>query len=114
MSERSVAAEGPAFAARVEAFKRAAHGVWTGGAPSRASCRFERLAPGARSNWSFPDFEHHPCTPVMQAVGEAAWNDRGFVGQARIVPMMSEGDHSEHTAEDELRKARDESAKHGL
>ena len=79
---------GAPFEQRVRAFRAASLGVWRGGPPAKPRCRFQRRPPGGSGlKWELPNFMTHPCTPAPQAVGEAAWHDRGFVRQAAIVPV---------------------------
>ena len=81
----SLEAHGQAARRRLRAqhrhFLAASRGVWLGGPPARAPCKFVRTAYSDR-----PDFEHHPCTPGPQALLEAVWRDTGYLGRANLVP----------------------------
>ena len=85
----SLATLGPAAARRLRAqhrtFRAATRGVWRGGPPARAPCKFVRVA-----HESVPDFERHPCTPGPQAIMEAVWRDTGYLGHANVVPNVPE------------------------
>ena len=76
----------PGLDARVRIFTNATVGVWRGGPPARPQCIFERTLPGG--HWAMPNFEHDPCTPAPQGVGEAAYQDRAFIKSGRIVPFV--------------------------
>lgn len=99
--------EGPAFAEQLAAFRAASVGVWAGGAPSLPRCRFSRRPAGAHPSgrWAPPDFESHPCTPTLQAVGEAAWRDRGFLRPSAPASARSKRDGLTSPAREEGRRS---------
>jgi hypothetical protein len=78
---------GPDFQQRVAAFKSAAVGIFRGGAPRKARCRFQRLSATQAKEWRWPDFPRDPCTSVSQGLGEAIWQDRGFIRSASLVEV---------------------------
>lgn len=86
----AVASAGDAFAARLRAFKRASRGVWRGGPPQRARCKFVRLgkASDIAAGWRELDFEHHKCTPGPQAVMSGVTKETNYDKHALIVPNV--------------------------
>lgn len=82
----SAARAGSAHAARLRSFSLATRGVWRGGPPSRARCKFVRLTGQAQEGWRPLDFERHLCTPGPQAVMEPLTRDTKYDRHAVIVP----------------------------
>jgi len=86
----SVANAGDAFAARLRAFSQASRGVWRGGPPRRARCKFVRIGKAAdvAAGWRELDFARHPCTPGPQAVMKGVTVETKYDRHALIVPNV--------------------------
>jgi len=82
----NVTSAGAALTTRLRSYARATRGVWRGGRPGRARCKFVRLTAAQAQGWRALDFEHHLCTPGPQAVMEKLTADTKYDRHALIVP----------------------------